>query len=271
MRRHNRPGDQAGPPAPPPEWEPELWIEEEVVEDEPRPRSGAPRRATPKPAAAAAEKRAGKPRRKVPKPVVEELSNELGTARAEKYSERLAEAAKAYERDRYRDAIKILKPLSERAPSSAAVRELYGLALYRIGRWSAAAKELEAFRLHSGEYDQHPTLADCYRALKRWRKVDDIWEDLRRASPSAELMAEGRIVMAGALADRGRLAEAIQLLESAKTNVKRPRDHHVRTWYALADLYERAGELPRARELFRRVVVADPELSDARDRLRSIG
>jgi hypothetical protein len=39
----------------------------------------------------------------------------------------------------------------------------------------------------------------------------------------------------------------------------------------LADLCERAGDAPRARELFRRVVAVDPGLADAAERLQALG
>ena len=211
-------------------------------------------------------------RRSLPKDVVNEVGDAAPAARADRYRERLAEAAKAYERDRYKDAAKVLKPLADTMPGSSAVRELYGLTLYRLGRWNEAIRELEAYRaLEPGSYDQHPTLADCYRAKKRWQEVEDIWEELRGASPGAELVSEGRIVMAGALADQARIPDAIVLLEKTRTDSRRPRPHHLRIWYALADLYERAGEIPRARELFRKVLAADPELYDTADRLRAIG
>ena len=47
---------------------------------------------------------------------------------------------------------------------------------------------------------------------KRWRKVEELWHELASVSPTAELVAEGRIVYAGALADQGRLPEALALL-----------------------------------------------------------
>jgi tetratricopeptide (TPR) repeat protein len=78
-------------------------------------------------------------------------------------------------------------------------------------------------------------------------------------------------VTAGSLADRGRTADAIALLEAVRAEVKRPKSHHLRTWYALADLYERAGEVPRARELFRRVLAHDADLYDTAERLAAIG
>jgi hypothetical protein len=47
-------------------------------------------------------------------------------------------------------------------------------------------------------------------------------------------------------------------------------EHHVRVWYALADLYERAGEIPKARELFLRVRRHDAAFSDVAERLASL-
>jgi tetratricopeptide (TPR) repeat protein len=210
--------------------------------------------------------------KRLPRDVNASVSGNAPETKAARYRERLAEAAKAYERDRYRDALKLLKPLAEALPGASPVRELYGLTLYRLARWNDAIRELEAFRaLEPADYDQHPTLADSYRAKKRWRDVERVWDELREASPSADLVAEGRIVMAGSLADQGKLTDAIALLEKARTDTKRPRPHHLRLWYATADLYEKAGETPRARELFRRVFAADPELYDTSDRLRAIG
>ena len=93
----------------------------------------------------------------------------------------------------------------------ACCAELLGLTLYRLGRWRPARKELEEYRAMSGSFDQLPAMMDCDRALHLHRGVDHLWEELREASPSAEVVAEGRIVMAGSLADRGDLAAGIKL------------------------------------------------------------
>ena len=150
------------------------------------------------------------------------------------------------------------------------VRELYGLSLYRLGRWQEAIVELEAFRTMTGSTEQHPVLADCYRALGDYDQVQRLWADLREASPSAELVTEGRIVAAGALADQDRLADAIRTLSDGWRFPKRPQEHHLRRAYALADLYERAGDVPRARQLFRRVEAADPGFGDVGQRIRTL-
>ena len=181
----------------------------------------------------------------------------------------MAEASHAYDRERYPEALRLVRPLVDAVPTSAAVRELYGLTLYRMERWAQATRELYAYQALSGSYDQHPVLMDCFRALHRYREVETLWDELRRASPSAEIVAEGRIVMAGSLADQGNLPGAIRLLEKTRS-VKKPRDHHVRQWYALADLFDRAGDIPRARDLFNRVASVDADAFDTRERLRAL-
>ena len=209
-------------------------------------------------------------RRTVPRPVVDELESAAGPARGAKLAARIADASYAFERERYQDARRMLRSLVEEAPNSAAVRELNGLVLYRTGQWSAAAKELERYRELSGSYDQHPVLADCYRAMRRYDDAEALWQDLREASPNGDLVAEGRIVAAGCRADKGDLTGAITLLEKALKRVNHPQERHLRQWYTLADLYERAGDLPRARDLFNRVASAEPESFDVRARLRAL-
>jgi tetratricopeptide (TPR) repeat protein len=190
--------------------------------------------------------------------------------RLAKFESRLREGSEAFRRERYDEARRILRPLAEQAPGAASVRELYGLTLYRLGRWAQAQRELEAFRTLTGSAEQNPVLADCLRALGRYDEVEELWDELRAASPSAELVAEGRIVTAGARADQGRLDDAITLLESASKPTRKPKLHHLRIAYALADLYERAGDLPRARELFRLVADNDPDFVDVAARLRAL-
>jgi tetratricopeptide (TPR) repeat protein len=201
---------------------------------------------------------------------VNELESAAGTDRGAKLAHRMADATYAFEKERYQEARRILKSLADEVPGSAAVRELYGLVLYRTGQWAAAAKQLEAFRQISGSFDQHPVLADCYRALRRYDDAQATWEELRSASPGADLVAEGLIVAAGCLADQGDLRGAIALLEKSARPARKPQERQLRQWYALADLYERAGDLPRARDLFSRISAADPDAFDVRSRLRAL-
>jgi tetratricopeptide (TPR) repeat protein len=200
-----------------------------------------------------------------------ELSARLGNRLDQRLEARLADAVRAYERDRYRDALRLLATVERRAPGVPAVMELAGLALYRLGRWRQALRRLEAFGRLTGSVDQLPVVADCYRALGRSNEVERVWCELRQASPGVEVLSEGRLVVAGARADRGDLGGAIAMLEAAAGPVRHPRPHHLRQWYALADLYERAGELPKARKQFARVLSHSAEAFDAPIRLAALG
>jgi tetratricopeptide (TPR) repeat protein len=195
----------------------------------------------------------------------------VGAARAPQVVARLESAVRAFEHERYQEAEGLLGPLARELPGMPTVRELRGLSLYRLERWRAAATELEAYRDLTGAVDRLPVLADCYRAQRRYRKVDEVWTELREASPSAALVAEGRIVAAGALADQGDLQAAIALLERSTKAPKRVGPHHLRQWYALADLYDRAGDTPRAGALFRRIAAEQPGFGDVAIRLASLG
>lgn len=246
-------------------WQPEEWVDEGPLRDVAEGAVSRGRTGTSRPARAE-----GRPESEVDVGVAE-LSRAVGPARAAKVEKRLREAADAFEHERFGEARSILAPLADQAPSSAAVRELHGLTLYRLGRWKKACEELEAFRELSGSTEQHPVLADCYRAQKRYTQVDELWEELRAASPSAPLVTEGRIVTAGSLADRGRLDDAIALLSQGFRMPKRPKLHHLRRAYALADLEERAGDVPTARSRFERIAAVDPDFADARARSRALG
>jgi tetratricopeptide (TPR) repeat protein len=242
-------------------WEPEVWIDEGAVRGEATGAVGRGRWA---------RRRAPVVDEDAPRTPDPSLRRAGGAGKVERLEERLRDASRAFRRERFEEARRILRPLAEAAPTAESVRELLGLSYYRLGRWKLAVTELEAFRDLSGSTEQHPVLADCYRALGRHAKVVELWEDLRKASPSAALVAEGRNVYAGSLADQGQLQDAIAVLEASKPPSRRPQDHHLRVTYALADLYERAGDVPRARQLFAIVAAADPDLGDVEARLRAL-
>lgn len=236
--------------------EPEVWIDEGLAGERPT--------SNPRPT----KKRSSATTKvKVDLPQLVEL---VGQKRAERLQVRLGEAAEAFSGERFGEAKATLAPIAREVPDLPEARELYGLTLYRLGRWKEAARELEAFVELSGSTEQHPVLADCRRALKQYREVERLWEELREASPNGELMAEGRIVAAGALADQGDLASAIRLLAKGFRLPKHPAEHHLRRAYALADLYERAGDMPQARSLFERLDRAEPGFLDVRSRLDNL-
>lgn len=212
-----------------------------------------------------------RPPRPLPASVVEELLRAASSERAARLSTKLSEAVRAFESDRFEEAKHLLKPIASEVPTARSVRELLGLTYYRLGMWSGAVRELEAFIEMTSSTSAHALLADAYRALGRHARVMELWEEIRLASEEPATVTEGRIVVAGSLADQGRLDEAVRLLEQGRLSAKHPEDHHLRLWYALADLYERAGEVPRARELFERISRHDPEFVDVVERRRALG
>jgi tetratricopeptide (TPR) repeat protein len=236
------------------------WIDEGSVRD----------------AAEAATQRAGgrsTPRRdaEIDPAVAAEIHDALPADRAKRLTERLASASAALDRERFEEARRMVTPLAKELPQVAAVHEVGGLACYRLGRWSDAAKSLELARQLHPDPSLLPVLADCYRAMGRWNDVDDVWGEIRAASPPHDVMAEGRIVAASALADRGDLKGAIALMSSVAQPPKRVRDHHLRQWYVLADFYDRAGDTLAATRWFRQVAASDAEFADVKARLRSLG
>jgi tetratricopeptide (TPR) repeat protein len=226
--------------------------------------------------AEAATKRAGsaRPRRdpQVDPEVLAEIHGAAGDPRrAERLAERLTAASAALDRERYDDVRRMVAPVIRELPQLAAGHELNGLAAYRTGRWREAAASLEQARRLHPDPALLPVLADCYRALKNWPAVDTAWRQIREASPSHEVMAEGRIVVAGAYADRGDLKQAIAMMEPAQKPPKRVREYHLRQWYVLADLFDRAGDTMAATRWFKQVLAHDADFADARERLRALG
>jgi tetratricopeptide (TPR) repeat protein len=209
-----------------------------------------------------------------------DIANELATAAGpdwnflrERITERMAAGIGAYERERYRDASRILKTVVDAVPSAPSARELLGLSQYHQSYWKAALPNLEAFAALTGSVDQHPVRMDCQRALGRPKRVETLFNELRQGSPDPEVLSEGRLVLAGTRADGGDLAGAITLLVEAGAGrlVRNPAERHLRQWYVLGDLMERSGDLAKARELFLRVAAVDPEAYDVADRLESLG
>jgi tetratricopeptide (TPR) repeat protein len=203
--------------------------------------------------------------------VAEDLERRAPATDAAKYQERLSTAADALDRGRFDDARRMVQPVLRDLPAMAFGHEIAGLALYRTGQWRKAAAELEVARQLDRSVNHHAVLADCYRAVKRYDMVNKLWLELREGSPAPALMAEGRIVAAGALADQGDLRGALKLMERAAGVPKKVREHHLRQWYVLADLHDRSGDIIRARRFFGMIAEVDPQFADVVDRLRALG
>jgi tetratricopeptide (TPR) repeat protein len=266
-RRAPRPDGEPTRAAPPP-WEKEQWVDDGPLRQA---AEGATARAatpaTPPTPARTTERRHGE----LAPEIAEELARVATPARVGRYQERLATAADALDRGRYEDARRLVQPVLREVPDLAFAHELAGLASYRLGQWRKAATELEAARLLDGTLNHHAVLADSYRALRRYHEVEELWRELRDGSPAPALLAEGRIVAAGAQADRGDLPGALRTMAKAETVPKKVREHHLRQWYVIADLSDRSGDVMAARRWFGLVAQHDADFADVQDRLRSLG
>ena len=201
------------------------------------------------------------------------VQREAGAQRSARYEERLTSAAEALARNRYDDARRMVAPVLRDLPGIAMAHEIAGQAFYAMGQWRKAIAELELARQLDGSLAHHPVLADSYRALKRYDKVDELWRELKEASPEPALMAEGRIIAAGALADQGDLRGALGLMQKAAEPPRsgKVREHHLRQWYVLGDLHDRAGDVIDARRYFGRIAGVDKDFADVRQRLTNLG
>lgn len=181
-------------------------------------------------------------------------------------------ALAAFEAHRYAEARGQLVPLAREYGDVSAVHDLLGLCLYREEKWKQAAKSLEEVRrIDPGNVHNHAVLADCYRALGDHEQVKALWEELADSSPSAEAVAEGRIVYAGSLIDQGRLDDALELLRKSDATPKRVEERHLRLWYVLADIHDRLGDIVAARKVFTRILQHDADFADVAERLSVLG
>jgi tetratricopeptide (TPR) repeat protein len=240
----------------------EQWIDEGAL------RAEAAHAAT---RAAAAPRRPKRQRAVAPDTAAAIAAGARDARRAAALTARLAQAQEALDRERFDEARRIASALVRELPNVAAAHEVLGLAAYRSGRWKQAATSLEASQQLHPTIELLPVLADAYRALRRWDDVERIWEEVRAASPAADVLAEARIVAAGAQADQGDLRGALRTMRRAEHVPPRVRDHHLRQWYALADLHDRAGDTLDATRWFELVARHDSDFVDVVDRLRALG
>ena len=185
----------------------------------------------------------------------------------------MTKGAEAYDRHRYEEALRHAKIVAEHVPSVPAVRELAGLAAYRAERFPMARAHLRAYTDLTSDPEHLRLVMDCLRAIHKYKLVETTYEEFCAMEPTTDVATEGRIVMASSLADQKKYKESIDLLIRAGAGkiLRNPSYRHVRLWYTLGDVLDRAGDIPGAREMFARVVVAEPEAYDAMSRLEDLG
>ena len=202
--------------------------------------------------------------------IVRELKSTARPGKGEILVKVFGEAAGAFAVDDYDEAVRLGEQAKHIALRSATVRELLGLAYYRLEQWKEAARELAAFRRLAGSTEQNPVIADCYRAVGRPERALEICDEIDAGKVDEAIVYEGAIVAAGALTDMRRIDDAIERLQRLDLRPRNAQEHHLRAWYVLGDLLERKGRFTQAREWFAAAASANPEATDAPERARRL-
>lgn len=198
---------------------------------------------------------------------IQELRDVTSPGRADRALSLVAKALETYEKGDYSRAASLAGEAKEAAPRSARVRELHGVALYHAGDYKSASQELLAFRRLTGSVAQNHVIGDCYRALGRPDKAQEVTSEVTRKKVSPEVWTEVLIVAASAAADKGDLERALKHLNRGESDPQQVSPHHLRLWYVRADILERAGRKAEAARLWERIFAEDPDFFDVAERI----
>ncbi len=169
----------------------------------------------------------------------------------------LEEAAVAFVGGRFAKARHHAEEAKALAPRLPAIREVLGLAAYRMGRWDQALTELRTYRRLSGDTTHLPIEMDVLRALDRPEEVEASHALLQRLGGSPAALDEGRVVYASFLLDQNRAREAWEVARPASLKAT-PSDEELRVWYVAARAAARLGDRSGSRRLYQAIVEADP-------------
>ena len=204
----------------------------------------------------------------LPGDVLSDLRQTSKPGKADQTIARMERAAQLLERGDGRGALAEAQKAKEFAPRSASVRELVGLSLYQLERYREALTEIQAYRRISGRADQNHIIADCLRAVGRPDRAVPLAEEAlaSRQVPTAA-KTEAVIVAASALADQGKLEQALGLLRRIRTRDDVAGDEVLRVWYVTADILERTGRREDALREFRKILRHDAAAYDVAERV----
>jgi tetratricopeptide (TPR) repeat protein len=189
--------------------------------------------------------------------VSEELSQVTARSRVPAAAAELEQAALAFVGGRYAKARHHAEEAKALAPRLPAIREVLGLAAYRMGRWDQALTELRTYRRLSGDTAHLPVEMDVLRALDRPEEVEAAHALLRRLGGSPATLDEGKVVYASYLLDRDRAREAWELTRPSSLKAG-PSDGDLRVWYVAARAAARLGDRSASRRLYQAIVDGDP-------------
>ena len=169
----------------------------------------------------------------------------------------LGDAAAAFADGRYHPAVRYGIMAKDLSPRDATIRELLGLASYRVGDWTAALRELRTYRRLSGETTHMPVEMDCLRALGKRDDIAVVWEQLQKLGGRGAVIKEGKVVYASHLIETGDLPGAARTVGRIKL-IDNPFPADLRLWYVGARIAALTGEPEDARRIANAILQADP-------------
>jgi tetratricopeptide (TPR) repeat protein len=207
----------------------------------------------------------------LPGEVVSELRHAARAGKAEAAISRLERAVELLERGDARGAAAEAQKAKDLAPRSATVREVLGLAYYRLERFREALTEMQAYRRMSGRADENHIIADSLRAVGRPDRAVPLAEEAL-ASRGVPLAAktEAVIVAASALADQRKFEQALGLLRRVRTRDDVAGPEVLRVWYVTGDILQRAGRPDDAVRQFRKILRHDSSAYDVAERVAQL-
>jgi tetratricopeptide (TPR) repeat protein len=203
----------------------------------------------------------------LPGEIAAELRQTARSGKAEAAMVRLERSVELLERGDARGAAAEARKAKELAPRSASVREVLGLAYYRLERFREALTEMQTYRRMSGRADQNHIIADCLRSIGRPDRAVPLAEEAlaTRGVPLAA-KTEAVIVAASALADQGKFDQALGLLRRIRTVEDVAGPEVLRVWYVTGDILAKSGRPQEAAREFRKILRHDPAAYDAAER-----
>ncbi len=193
----------------------------------------------------------------LPRWVADDLARVTPRAKLSQATEKLTAAAEAFAGGKHGRAVRFAEQAKEASPRDATIREVLGLAAYRLGRWQQALRELRTFRRYTGETTHLAVEMDVLRALDRPDDVDAAWDLFRRLGGSRDARNEAKVVYAAHLLDREEPRRAWDVVQPIRIT-DRARESDLRVWYVAARVAARLGDREAARRLFRAVQETDP-------------